>query len=44
MHILYEEIWYFDEFFVYNNNKDGNFYSWFDKTDKNPYIDMDIGD
>ena len=31
MYFIYEEIYFLDEFYVWNNHKAGPIYSWFDK-------------
>ena len=31
MYLNYEEIYFLDEFYVWNNEKNGGIYSWFDK-------------
>lgn len=31
MYNIYEEIYFMDEFFVWNNEKNGGIYSWFDR-------------
>ena len=30
MYCFYEEIFFLDEFFVWNNHKNGNLWSWYD--------------
>ena len=40
MNRFFEEIFYVDEFYVWNNKKNGNIYSWFDKgSNSDSYID-----
>ena len=31
IYLEYEEIYFLDEFYVWNNEKNGGIYSWFDK-------------
>ena len=31
MYTAFEEIYFIDEFYVWNNHKNGGIYSWFDK-------------
>lgn len=31
MYMVYDEIFFLDEFFVWNNEKNGAIYSWFDR-------------
>ena len=41
MYINYEYIWFIDEFYIWNNEKNGGIYSWFDKGKDDAYIKHD---
>ena len=38
MYTFYEELWFIDECYIWNNSKNGQVYSWFEKN-KEAFID-----
>ena len=41
MYLNYDDIWFIDEFYIWNNEKNGGIYSWFDKGKDDAYIQHD---
>ena len=37
----YDELWIIDEFYIWNNQKNGGIYSWFDQGKDDAYLEIE---
>lgn len=43
IYVYYEEIYFIDEFYIWNNEKNGGIYSWFDRGKDNATLEISDG-